>query len=279
MSNQQGQSQQTSGQSSSSGGNSNQITQNMQKKYTYLAPIKQLQDRLQDMYTNRADMVNATGDGWAATHNNELREIFWVYLKALGWVGGFHGNLLGVPLIILSGIIAGVMFEVGLYLLGISLLLIGALMYVGAIGYLIYAEKLTEESMKWAVGQNTGMFFKKMKTAMSFVTTNTWVITAVIFVGSLFFVGLFEKYMITFTAKMVKVFGIIVPDELAGPIYNNGLMFALSWFIIVTIAIYVFRARWIEDTIFLANKKRLENEKTQNIFKYKDAVQEVKALF
>lgn len=83
---------------------SSQVTQNMAKKYTILAEVKMLQDRLQDMFTNRSDMVNITGDGWAAAHRNEVKEILWVYLKSLGWISGFHGAILGVTIGVLGGV-------------------------------------------------------------------------------------------------------------------------------------------------------------------------------
>lgn len=260
-------------------GSGNQVTQNMPKKYTILAEIKVLQDRLQDMYTNRSDMVNITGDGWAAAHQNEIKEIFWVYLKALGWISGFHGAIIGVIIGIIGGIVAGVTFEASLYQVSIMMFMLSAMFVLAPFGYMLYAEIITEDSAKFVVGQNTEMFFGEMRKSMQFIVANTWIITFATFVAMLFILGLFEEKAVAFSMGMLKIFGLVIPERLGAAIYNNGSIYGISWFAIMLASAYIARIVYIDRVKTEAQAKSNSNKKTQNRYKHKDAVQEVREIF
>lgn len=257
----------------------NQVTQNMVKKYTILTDVKQLQDRLQDMYTNRSDMVNITGDGWAAAHKNEIREITWVYVKALGWISGLHGAVVGVFIGMIGGTMAGVAFEVGLVMPALILFAISALFVLAPFVYMLYAETITEESGQWAVGQNTQMFFQKMQDGMNVINTSTWAITAVTFIGTLVLMGVFEKASITASMAVLKAMGIVMPEYLRAAAYNNGSIYGISWFALLMAGIYVVRYIHIERIREDAKAKADANKQVQGMYKNKDSLAEARAAF
>lgn len=260
-------------------GSGSQITQNLPKKYTILAEIKILQDRLQDMYTNRADVVNMTGDGWAAAHQNEIKEIFWVYLKALGWISGLHGAVFGTMIGVFGGILAGVLFEATLYTEAVLLFLATTLFFVGPFIYVTYAEVVTEDSAKWVVGNNTKMFHDEMTKAMQFIIVNTWLITIATFIGSLFIVGLLNDYIVRFSIGMLEVFRIVIPERLHGNIVNNGMIYGIGWFVLMIGTVYVGRTWYMNKVKGKSEGRSIENRKTQNSMKFKDNVQEVREMF
>lgn len=261
--------------------NGNQVTQNIPKKYTVLSEIKILQDRLQDMYTNRSDMVNATGDGWAAAHQNEVKEIFWVYLKSLGWVGGLHGAVVGNLFGMLGFIYAGILFELSFFYSAFFLFSLALTSVVYPFGYMIYAEMITEDSGKFVTGENTRQFFGEMRKAMAFVSSNTWMITVVMFFIMLFLVGIFEKKLITFMVWVLKaLFGLVLSSQqLQETIFSNGSLYGIILFTGTMVFIF------ITKTIIIDNIKRRSSIisaghiKVQKQYKYKDSVQEAKELF
>lgn len=260
-------------------GSSSQVTQNMPKKYTILAEIKVLQDRLQDMYTNRSDIVNVTGDGWAAAHQNEIKEIFWVYLKALGWISGLHGAVFGTSLGVIGSLLAGVFFEVGLYGLAFGVLMLSSMVFIGPFIYLTYAEIITIESGKWVVGSNTKLFHDKMIEAMQFVISNTWLIALVVFVGMIFLLGLFDVFVVKFIIGMLGFFRVIIPEDLYGTIVSNGQLYGIGFFIALMALIYFIRTAVISKTKKESSDRATINKQNIETMKYKDNVQEVRFLF
>lgn len=258
---------------------SSQVTQNMAKKYTILAEVKMLQDRLQDMFTNRSDMVNITGDGWAAAHRNEVKEILWVYLKSLGWISGFHGAILGVTIGVFGGLLAGVTFSAGLLFPAVLFSVVSAMFVVTPYGYMLYAEIITEESKQWVVGQNTQNFFEKMRDSMQFIVWNTWVISGATFIGILFFIGLFETTAISMSMAVLKAFGIVIPQNLQSAIFNNGSIYGISLFALTIAGFLIARVTYMDRIKKIADDKSSANVKTQNMYKYKDAVQEARDLY
>lgn len=261
--------------------NGSQVKQNIPKKYTVLSEIKILQDRLQDMYTNRSDMVNATGDGWAAAHQNEVKEIFWVYLRSLGWVGGLHGAILGNLLGMLGFIYAGVFYELSFFYASFVLFALALTSVVYPFGYMIYAEMITEDSGKFVTGENTGQFFGEMRKAMAFVSSNTWMITIVMFFIMLFSVGIFEKKLIAFMVWILKdLFGLALSSQqLQQTIFSNGSIYGIILFTGTMVFIYIAKAIIIDNIKRQSSIISAGHIKVQKQFKHKDSVQEARELF
>lgn len=258
-----------------------QITQNMPRKYSILPGIKILQDRLQDMYTNRSDTVNATGDGWAAAHQNEVKEIMWVYLKCIGVLAGFHGVVLAIPLGFLGFIYSGIFFETSHGLIGGFFLLLSLAVISRPFGLLTYAEMITEDSRKYVVGENTKQFFESMKTSMSNISSSVWMLSAGSFIGMFFLVGLLEKPMISFMSWIFKhvLFMPIDSPSLKLAIFNNGSVYGMMFFATTMVAIFITRTLILDRVKQRATALSIEHKKTQAQYKNKDSVQEARELF
>lgn len=255
-----------------------QVTQNMQKKYTILGEIKILQDRLQDMYTNRSDMVNVTGDGWAAAHQNEIKEIRWVYLKAL-WPLNVHISLFSVALGELLSIFTGVLFEVGAFAPASFFALITVVTIIFPLGYLLYAEMLTEECGKWSIGQNTTMFHDKMKQEMAIIASSAWAFAVGVFFITLFLFGSLDSYILQWTVAGLKEFKIIIPDHLKAPMLDNGVIYGLELFIATVTIFYFYRAKTLTKIRLEAGEIASKNKKSQELLKNKDSFDEARSLY
>lgn len=256
----------------------NQITQNMGNKYTVLPEIKMLQDRLQDMYTNRSDIVNVTGDGFAAAHKNEIKEMRWVYLKGLKHIV-FYGSAFGIFGGLIVSLMAGVLFEVGISTMSTILAVVAAVMFWVPFGYLLYAEVITEESGQWAIGPNTKQFFNKMKLEMSITNSTVWTSVGLITIAILFAAGLMEVPLENGMTKFLKLFKIIVPEHLQADVLSNGELYGVAWFAIILGSFWLIRKKLLEKIKHEAGVLAERNSITQQSYKDKDSVSEARKLF
>lgn len=261
--------------------NGSQITKHMPKKYTFLAEIKILQDRMQDMFSNRSDMVNATGDGFAAAHQNEIKEIFWVYMNSLGWVSGLHGAIIGTILGMLGFIYAGALLQLSLIYPAFVLFFFSTLCVAAPFGYVVYAEMITEDTGKFVVGASTKAFHTEMKKAMAFIVSNTIMITMAVFVAMLFIVGIFDTKLILLLHWILKIIFRIQLDStsIETSVFSNGSIYGMISFGGVMVLIFLIRKFVIDDIKHRTTKLSAAHKKMQKQFKNKDSVQEAKELF
>lgn len=254
--------------------------QQKQTKYTFLNDIKILQDRLQDMYTNRSDLVNVTGDGLAAAHTNEVREIFWIYIKSLGWIAGLHGALLGMLILLFFGIVGFIVWEVGGRGSALAIVALATLPFVGSMGYMIYASKITEESRKWVVGENTRQFFIEMKKAMSFIETNIlWMIFSVMFFAVLF-MGFLDQYLIKASRVVLKVaYGAILPDNIVVAALSNAQIDIVLYIVAISAILFSAKTYVVLFVGERAAKIQAEHKLSVDNYREKDTVQIARKLF
>lgn len=256
----------------------NQVSTKALEKYTFGSGIKNLLDRLQDMYTSRADMVSITGDGFAAAHDSEIKEIFWVYLKYFGFAIGLIGFIAFAALYVFS-FIGGVLLTLGFYKSGLLSIVVGAIPIAYLTGHISYAGYLTYRGIKWATGSSTTTFYGKMeKSFEQCVSFSVWhVMTFGLLIVLLLSIvtGLdsVSNYIMHFVLGFFKLSGL---ESNSQDIIFNSHIVAITSSIITCCASY-FTYKFITVITKDTNSKLREvNIKYMQSFVYRDAVDEAK---
>ncbi|MDD3465647.1 MAG: hypothetical protein PHE67_00740 [Campylobacterales bacterium] len=258
--------------------NTNQVTTRAPEKYTFGSGIKNLLDRLQDMYTNRVDAVGMTGDGFAAAHESEIDEIFWVYLKFFMFEVGLLGAVTFVVLYAMS-FIGGLFITLGFFKSGMIAIAVGCIPLGYITFHLTYAGYLTYRGIKWATGEATNVFYKKMEDSFhTCVRFTIWhIITsgvAILLVIMVFFsLSGLSDWLMELVLKTASLSSLTTRSD--DIILNSHIVAVISS--VASFAVAYFSYQFITVSIIDTNTNQQEvNIKNMQAFLYRDAVDEAK---
>lgn len=254
-----------------------EITKNMTDKYSWFSPVKILRDRLQDMYTNRVDLVNITGEGMAAAHQSELEEIKWVYytkspIAAVATIG----VMMGIMFSIFIGFLGSMCIPDGSFVLAAFLFALSFLVIASPFVYIVKIEEITEAAGVWVAGKNTREFHNCMTSALRNVIGGVWLSVAIGYLLAFLLLGFGVGPISGFA---VAAFGLHIEHDYLAGIADMASQAAFVWGAVALFAIWAVRTKYMKRVMREVARIQQEHEAAQRQYKYFDAVEEVRALF